>query len=79
MNALEIQTLVCGAYGWFQQALIRLCVCAAVALFAVLILRTQAVRDMAARIAALWRDLSAYCFYMVLLNVFTHPYLSVLQ
>ena len=50
MNALEIQTLACGAYGWFQQALIRLCVCAAVALFAVLILRTQTVRDAAARL-----------------------------
>ena len=54
MNVLEIQTLACGAYGWFQQALIRLCVCAAVALFAVMILRTQTVRDAAARIAALW-------------------------
>ena len=47
-----IQTLVCGAYGWFQQALIRLCVCAAVALFVVLVLRTQTVRNAAARIAA---------------------------
>ena len=52
MNALEIQTFACGAYGWFQQALIRLCVCAAVVLFAVLVLRTQTARDAAARIAA---------------------------
>ena len=53
MNLVMIQTIACGAYGWFQQALIRLCVCAAVALFVVLVLRTQAVRDAAARIAAL--------------------------
>ena len=31
MNVLEIQTLACGAWEWFPQALIRLCVCAAVA------------------------------------------------
>ena len=60
MNALEIQTLVCGAYGWFQQALIRLCVCAAVVLFVVPVLRTQAVRDAAVRIAALWREASHF-------------------
>ncbi len=53
MNLVMIQAFACGAYGWFQQALIRLCVCAAVALFAVLVLRTQTVRDAAARIAAL--------------------------
>jgi hypothetical protein len=47
MNLIDIQTFACGAYGWFQQALIRLCVCAVVALFAVLVLRTQAVRDAA--------------------------------
>ena len=29
MNLIDIQTFVCGAYGWFQQALIRLCACAA--------------------------------------------------
>ena len=55
MNLSEIHTLAYGDYGWFQQALIGLCVCAAVALFAVLVLRTQTVRDAAARIAALWR------------------------
>ena len=44
MNMIEIQAFACVAYGWFQQALIRLCVCAAAALFAVLILRTQTVR-----------------------------------
>ena len=66
MNALDIQTLVCGAYGWFQQALIRLCVCAAVALFAVLLLRTQTVRDMAARIAALWRGAAYFTRLAVL-------------
>ena len=66
MNALEIQTLACGAYGWFQQALIRLCVCAAVALFAVLVLRTQTVRDAAARIAALWREATHFTRLAVL-------------
>ena len=68
MNALDIQTLVCGAYGWFQQALIRLCVCAAVALFAVLVLRTQTVRDAAARIAALWRG-AAYWMRLVAMSL----------
>ena len=66
MNALEIQTLACGAYGWFQQALIRLCVCAAVALFVVLVLRTQPVRDAAARIAALWRGAAYFTRLAVL-------------
>ena len=66
MNALEIQTLACGAYGWFQQALIRLCVCVAVALFAVLILRTQAVRDAVERIAALWRGAAYFTRLAVL-------------
>ena len=66
MNALDIQTLACGAYGWFQQALIRLCVCAAAALFAVLILRTQTVRDAAARIASLWRGATHFTRLAVL-------------
>jgi len=48
MNLIDIQTLACGAYGWFQQVLIRLCVCAAAALFAVLILRTQTGHNAAA-------------------------------
>ena len=68
MNALDIQTLVCGAYGWFQQALIRLCVCAAVALFVVLVLRTQPIRDAAARIAALWRG-AAYWMRLVAMSL----------
>ena len=68
MNVLEIQTLVCGAYGWFQQALIRLCVCVAVASFVVLVLRTQAVRDAAARIAALWRG-AAYWMRLVAMSL----------
>ena len=55
MNIVMIQTLACGTYGWFQQALIRLCVCAAVAVIAVLILRPQIVCDETARIALLWR------------------------
>ena len=66
MNLSEIHTLACGAYGWFQQALIRLCVCAAVALFVVLILRTQTVRNAAARIAALWREASHFMRLAVL-------------
>ena len=68
MNALEIQTLACGAYGWFQQVLIRLCVCAAVALFAVLVLRTQPIRDAIARIAALWRG-AAYWMRLVAMSL----------
>ena len=67
-NALEIQTLACEAYGWFQQALIRLCVCAAVALFVVLVLRTQPVRDAIARIAALWRG-AAYWMRLVAMSL----------
>ena len=66
MNALDIQTLACGAYGWFQQVLIRLCVCAVVALFAVLVLRAQAVRDAAARVAALWRGATHFTRLAVL-------------
>ena len=66
MNALDIQTFACGAYGWFQQALIRLCVCAAVALFVVLVLRTQPVRDAIARIAALWRGATHFTRLAVL-------------
>ena len=66
MNLVMIQTLACGAYGWFQQALIRLCVCVAVALFVVLILRTQTVRNAAARIAALWREASHFTRLAVL-------------
>ena len=66
MNLIDIQTLLCGAYGWFQQALIRLCVCAAVALFVVLVLRTQPVRDAAARIAALWRGAAYFTRLAVL-------------
>ncbi len=66
MSALDIQTLACGAYGWFQQALIRLCVCAAVVLFVVLVLRTQTVRDAAARIAALWRGATHFTRLAVL-------------
>ena len=66
MTLIDIQTLVCGAYGWFQQALIRLCVCAAVALFAVLVLRTQPILDAAARIAALWREASHFTRLAVL-------------
>ena len=63
-----IQAFACGAYGWFQQALIRLCVCAAVALFVVLVLRTQPVRDAAARIAALWRG-AAYWMRLVAMSL----------
>ena len=44
----------------------RLCVCAAVALFAVLVLRTQPVRDAIARIAALWREASHFTRLAVL-------------
>ena len=66
MNALEIQTLACGAYGWFQRALIRLCVCAAAAL----ILRTQTVRDAAAWIAALWREASYWMRLVAMSLVF---------
>ena len=66
MNLIDIQTFACGAYGWFQQALIRLCVCAAVALIAVLILRTQTVRDTAARFAALWRGATHFTRLAVL-------------
>jgi len=29
MKLVMIQAFACGAYGWFQRALIRLCVCAA--------------------------------------------------
>jgi len=68
MDLIYIQTLACGAYGWFQQALIRLCVCAAVALLAVLILRTQAVRNAAERIAALWRG-AAYWMRLVTMSL----------
>ena len=63
MDLAVIQTSACGACGWFQRALIRLCVCAATALLAVLILRTQTVRDAAARIAALWREASYWMCY----------------
>ena len=66
MNLVMIQAFACGAYGWFQQALIRLCVCAAVALFAVLVLRTQPVRDAIARIAALWRGATHFTRLAVL-------------
>ena len=66
MNLVMIQAFACGAYGWFQQALIRLCVCAAVALFVVLVLRTQPVRDAIARIAALWREASHFTRLAVL-------------
>ncbi len=70
MNALDIQTFACGAYGWFQQALIRLCVCAVVALFVVLVLRTQTVRDAIARIAALWREASHWMRLVAMSLVF---------
>jgi hypothetical protein len=66
MTLIDIHTFACGAYGWFQQALIRLCVCVAVALFVVLVLRTQAVRDAAERIAALWREASHFTRLAVL-------------
>ena len=66
MDLFDIQTFACGALEWFQQALIRLCVCAAVALFVVLVLRTQTVRDAAARIAALWREASHFMRLAVL-------------
>ena len=66
MKLVMIQAFACGAYGWFQQALIRLCVCAAVALLAVLVLRTQPIRDAAARIAALWRGASHFTRLAVL-------------
>ena len=66
MKLVMIQAFACGAYGWFLQALIRLCVCAAVALFVVLVLRTQTVRDAAARIAALWRGASHFTRLAVL-------------
>ena len=52
MGLIDMQTFACGAYGWFQQALIRLCVCAAVALIAVLVPRAQAVRDADCRAVA---------------------------
>jgi len=66
MNLVMIQAFACGALEWFQQALIRLCVCAAVALFAVLVLRTQTVRDAAARIASLWRGATHFTRLAVL-------------
>jgi len=65
-----IQTLACGACGWFQRALIRLCVCAAAALLAVLVLRTQAVCNAAARIAALWREASHWMRLVAMSLVF---------
>ena len=70
MNLIDIHTFACGAYGWFQQALIRLCVCAAVALFVVLVLRTQTVRDAAARVAALWRRAAYWMRLVAMLLVF---------
>ena len=66
MNLIDIQTFACGAYGWFQQAVMCLCVCAAVALFVVLVLKTQAVRNAAERIAALWREASHFMRLAVL-------------
>ena len=66
MNLIDIQTFACGAYGWFQQAVMCLCVCAAVALIAVLVLRTQPVRDAIARIAALWRGATHFTRLAVL-------------